>query len=676
MTTLHLVTVVSTIIPAITQGGDQGAVVVGALELTLPTHSVGTGVRLIRPVPTVPAAVTLPIVRDTLLIIAAAHVLTTLGAAGRAGPVVPGVEHKVGGAGAGVGGAQHVTVGTGSNETHVGAAAIVELTRVVIRELSQRMVDVDIIWTVGGVAEDLIVSTSELVGSEDGLEVPVGPVDVVINEGDGEHMGHQLVAGQNVFLVASIKVGVGNVVQMSVRPPDLVGKVVHCDGVGPGQLVTIHCGHNGAIEVGAVHTNPADVGLEMPGGEEDVANARMDHQSTGIINASLDCLPVPSIQLTDTQMLEVSVQPVELLVDPVHGHALQPVAVVSDNVDSLLGSNLGLEDGLGGDITEVDIIILIEVVQSHDIPQVLMNQVVMSGISGHVPEVIFVGEQKPRLHSLIPSLAGPAIKLSLIEARVTLAREATGIVDTLLAAGAIRGHLHTFIDVLTRLAIRHQLEPGVAHTLVAVLGVHTPVVTPIVLHPGTLVLTAVQRLVRLVATVVPLVADQVVADTLLVATLPLALGTGGVGVGTVHLVTAIVTIVLAVTPILFVDTARVLTGELQGATGGILLSTMLALVTAITTVIIMVALPVLVDTPTIVALELVLTVTGVRWSVALDRAGAGHTLVLSVSTVGVTVTHPLLGDAHGLVEHGVLLTGELLVSITLSVVTLLSLILI
>ena len=50
MTTLFLITVVTTIIPAITQSGHQGAVVVLTLELSLPAHSLWAGVWLVRPV--------------------------------------------------------------------------------------------------------------------------------------------------------------------------------------------------------------------------------------------------------------------------------------------------------------------------------------------------------------------------------------------------------------------------------------------------------------------------------------------------------------------------------------------------------------------------------------------------------------------------------------------------
>ena len=89
----------------------------------------------------------------------------------------------------------------------------------------------------------------------------------------------------------------------------------------------------------------------------------------------------------------------------------------------------------------------------------------------------------------------------------------------------------------------------------------------------------------------------------------------------------------------------------------------------------MITLPVLVDAPTIVTLELIL-LTLVLGSAALDSAVLRHTLILTISTVWVSVTHPLLGDTHGLVEHGVLLTSELLLIITLSVVTLLRLALI
>ena len=104
------------------------------------------------------------------------------------------------------------------------------------------MVNVEVIWTVGGVTQDLVIFSSELVSSEDGFQVPVSPVNVVIHQGDGKHVGNKFLSRKNSFDITSIKVCIGNVVQMGISPPDLVGEIVNSDCIWPGQLVTIDSG--------------------------------------------------------------------------------------------------------------------------------------------------------------------------------------------------------------------------------------------------------------------------------------------------------------------------------------------------------------------------------------------------------------------------------------------------
>ena len=77
MTTLFLITVVTTIISAITQSGHQGAVVVLALELSFTTHTRRTRWGLVRGISTVLGSVTIPIVRNTFLIITSTGMLAS-----------------------------------------------------------------------------------------------------------------------------------------------------------------------------------------------------------------------------------------------------------------------------------------------------------------------------------------------------------------------------------------------------------------------------------------------------------------------------------------------------------------------------------------------------------------------------------------------------------------------
>jgi len=125
------------------------------------------------------------------------------------------------------------------------------------------------------------------------------------------------------------------------------------------------------------------------------------------------------------------------------------------DVDPVLAPHLGLENGLGGDITEIDVAVGIVKVQRHHVAQVLNDQVVAGGVRGHVAEVVLVGEQDPGRGSAFAALARPAVRLSLIVVDITLAGEGPLQVDALLTAGLVHRHVHAFVDVRTGLSILH-----------------------------------------------------------------------------------------------------------------------------------------------------------------------------------------------------------------------------
>ena len=77
-------------------------------------------------------------------------------------------EHEIVRAGAAV---AHPFEVLGRNEAEVGARVV--LARIVILQLSQRMVDVNIIRAMSCVVEGLDFLPSELVGPHDGFQVPV-----------------------------------------------------------------------------------------------------------------------------------------------------------------------------------------------------------------------------------------------------------------------------------------------------------------------------------------------------------------------------------------------------------------------------------------------------------------------------------------------------------------------
>ena len=188
----------------------------------------------------------------------------------------------------------------------------------------------------------------------------------------------------------------------------------------------------------------------------------------------------------------------------------------------------------------------------------------------------------------------------------------------------------------------------------------------VVLDAGALILVAVKRLVRLVATVVLLVADQVIADTLPVGTGKLPFGAGALQPVAAHLVAVIATVVLPITVVVSVDALGVAAGKVQRCARWILLAAILALIRAVAAVVVMVTQPVLVDAAAVAALELLFAAL-LPWPGA---QGNGRVLIRSIHTVRVAVTHPLAGNAHGPVPQLVLRALKLRLRVALPIVAL------
>jgi hypothetical protein len=90
-------------------------------------------------------------------------------------------------------------------------------------------------------------------------------------------------------------------------------------------------------------THLSDVSLEVPRGEEDVTDSRVNGDRPGVFNSGPERFPVPAVlEFGDVHVLSVAVHPVELVVDPVDGDALKAVGVVIDlakNVTKLFFSS-------------------------------------------------------------------------------------------------------------------------------------------------------------------------------------------------------------------------------------------------------------------------------------------------------------------------------------------------
>lgn len=73
-------------------------------------------------------------------------------------------------------------------ETQAGTASVVLSARIGVSGLSERMVNVEIVGPVRRVAQHRVILSRPLIGPADGLQVPIGPEDEIIKDGDGENV--------------------------------------------------------------------------------------------------------------------------------------------------------------------------------------------------------------------------------------------------------------------------------------------------------------------------------------------------------------------------------------------------------------------------------------------------------------------------------------------------------
>lgn len=223
----------------------------------------------------------------------------------------------------------HEQIGTRRrrDETQVRTPAIVFSARICVRELPQRMVDVYVVGSMGGVPQERELGSGELVRLADGLDVPVGPVNVIVEDGDGKDVRHRI-PGKHDATIVTLEIGKGDVVEMRVGPEYFVGEVIDGQGVGPGNVVFVG---QDLGEVAPVHAHLADVGLQVPGREVQVSCARMDHDGPRIRDSTLESLSVGPVEFGDVEVFGVPVEPVEFAPDPIDRDALQPETVVVDD---------------------------------------------------------------------------------------------------------------------------------------------------------------------------------------------------------------------------------------------------------------------------------------------------------------------------------------------------------
>lgn len=170
------------------------------------------------------------------------------------------------------------------------------------------MVHVEIVGSVCRVAQYHVILSRPFIGTADSLQVPIGPENEIIENGDCKNVWNFQHILDNVASIPAIQVGVGNVIQMGIRPEELVRHVVDRKSIWPCKSLLVG---DDASEIASVHAQPANVSLQMPRREKQVSNSWMDNNSPRIRNAiSLQRFPVRAIQFRYFNVFRMTIQPV------------------------------------------------------------------------------------------------------------------------------------------------------------------------------------------------------------------------------------------------------------------------------------------------------------------------------------------------------------------------------
>lgn len=144
------------------------------------------------------------------------------------------------------------------DEAEMRATAVVLRAGIVVGQLSKRVIGVNVVGPMGGIAQHPQVRAGEFLRPANSLQVPVGPVNKVVEYSDGEHMRHRGARQDNSPIVA-VEIGEGDVIQMGVGPEDTIGEVIDRQCVRPGDVVLPR---QNLSEVATVHAHLADICLE------------------------------------------------------------------------------------------------------------------------------------------------------------------------------------------------------------------------------------------------------------------------------------------------------------------------------------------------------------------------------------------------------------------------------
>lgn len=198
-----------------------------------------------------------------------------------------------------------------------------------------------------------LVGSCELVGPLDGLLGPVGPVEVVLEDGDAEGVLDAFCSAHDDPLVAAHKVHSADTALLGIDPVHQAQVVVDGESVGPGDT-GISDGHS----LLTVHAGALDLAVLSPVAPEHEAGFGVDSDCSGLVEvvADQDCA-LGTVEGADGDLVQPSVGPVEELVGPVDGDAIGSL----DGIRNLHGWNGVLKLKLRSAKTNIEIILIMHI---------------------------------------------------------------------------------------------------------------------------------------------------------------------------------------------------------------------------------------------------------------------------------------------------------------------------
>lgn len=104
---------------------------------------------------------------------------------------------------------------------------------------------------------------------------------------------------------------------MSIGPVDLIAEIIYRERIWPNQLVFVG---NNALEFASIHTKSGYKSLMAPISKKQISNTWMYSQCSGVVDSLSEYgFAISTVQLGHIKMLTGSVDPIQLVVDPIYG---------------------------------------------------------------------------------------------------------------------------------------------------------------------------------------------------------------------------------------------------------------------------------------------------------------------------------------------------------------------